>query len=80
MKVHSTQIGQTKNNKGEQMNIFSKKHKFDLDNPNTAECCGFRFPQYICKKCGKTLCLDSWQMKQLPWSISHGCTGKKDNK
>lgn len=58
-----------------------RKHEFDMDNYITTEFEleyeQYALETYICKKCGKSLCLHGWQMKCLPWSMSHGCPGKK---
>lgn len=61
---------------------YFRKHDFDLNNNEIVSIDfdngkSFKFPRYTCKKCGKKLCLDLWQMKQLPWDMARGCPGKK---
>ena len=54
-----------------------KLHDFDLDNPVTfvidvldKKYC---IDRYKCKKCDKSMSLDLWQMKSLPYSMKTGC-------
>ena len=62
--------------------LWLKKHEFDLENPvkqtvgiSDREWTGiYTYEKYTCKKCSKTLCLDLWQMKKLPFSMKYGCT------
>lgn len=35
-----------------------------------------KYKIYVCKACGEKLGLELWQMKQLPWSMARGCSGK----
>lgn len=63
-----------------------RKHQFDLDNPamvNTSvEIRGsvFSFPLYTCRVCGKSLALDLWEMKDLPFEMERGCPGERVSK
>ena len=37
-----------------------------------------RYMKFTCSKCGKSLALDRWQMKSLPWRMSRGCSGERN--
>lgn len=55
-----------------------KLHDFDLENPEDVYVQGttqklYSFHRYKCKKCGKILALDLWQMQDLPWEQKIGC-------
>jgi hypothetical protein len=63
-----------------------KLHDFDLENyivvKGSNNCIGvfggeidvpFQYNRYKCKHCDKTLGLDEWQMRKLPWSMKIGC-------
>ena len=63
-----------------------RKHDFDLLNPepitlNISKATSNRrsinciWNKYTCTKCGETLSLELWQMKDLPPAMSHGCNG-----
>ena len=59
---------------------YFRKHKFNLDEFITTEfeleieTIGIK--TFFCKKCGKSFCLERWQMEHLPGSMSRGCPGK----
>lgn len=70
------------------MSIFSSdKHDFDMDNPiyddveitekhslnNETIVKKMRLTGWKCKKCGKVLWLDEWQMRDLPKKQKYGC-------
>ncbi len=68
--------------------LFPPKHDFDLENPIIDEITTtheyklsgtktekrWTVTGFQCKKCGKILWLDKWQMKQLPRSMKYGCS------
>lgn len=62
---------------------FFRKHNFK---PVIDETCViiangdevYRFPKYVCSKCGDTLRLEEWQMRALPWGMARGCRGTKN--
>lgn len=60
-----------------------RKHKYDLNNPIPMETdiwCHdnwLMYNKYFCTECGESLSLELWQMEDLPWSMSHGCKGKR---
>jgi hypothetical protein len=60
---------------------YFRKHDFDLDHPAHMEGIEASFPYrlswpvYSCKKCGKTMSLNRWQMEDLPFDMAHGCSG-----
>lgn len=68
--------------------FFPPKHDFDLENPIIDEITttheyklsGTKTEKrwivtgFQCKKCGKILWLDKWQMKQLPRTMKYGCS------
>jgi hypothetical protein len=51
------------------------RHVFDLKNPEMQNTHGYSWPRFRCKRCGKTLGLDRWQMKSLPREMAYGCPG-----
>lgn len=54
-----------------------RKHMFDLETPmGYAEAGPFKWPVYECVGCGKTMCLDKKQMKDLPFEMARGCPGE----
>lgn len=55
-----------------------RRHKFDLKNPLKTTMGKTSFEGFRCTVCGKTLWLDLWQMKDLPFSMGRGCLGKHD--
>jgi hypothetical protein len=70
----------------ESFKTFFRKHDFDLDNSkkelvivDTKNRDVFSYDKYVCSRCGETLALMQWQMKNLPWGMARGCKGKKDN-
>lgn len=68
--------------------FFPPKHDFDLENPIIDEIITtheyklsgtktekkWTVTGFQCKKCGKILWLEKWQMKQLPRSMKYGCS------
>ena len=68
--------------------FFPLKHDFNLENPIIDEITTtheyklsgtktekrWTVTGFQCKKCGKILWLDKWQMKQLPRSMKYGCS------
>jgi hypothetical protein len=68
--------------------FFPPKHDFDLENPIIDEITSTHeyklsgtinkekwiVTGFQCKKCGKILWLNKWQMKQLPRSMKYGCS------
>ena len=63
------------------LRTYTRKHNFDLENPKYFLHTGpFKWPVYECKQCGLTHCLDAWQIKDLPFPMSHGCTNVYESK
>lgn len=68
--------------------FFTPKHDFDLENPIIDQITTtheyklsltktekrWTVTGFQCKKCGKILWLEKWQMKQLPRSMKYGCS------
>ena len=68
--------------------FFPPKHDFDLENPIIDEITTtheyklsgtktekkWTVTGFQCKKCGKILWLEKWQMKVLPRSMKYGCS------
>ena len=68
--------------------FFPLKHDFDLENPIIDEITTtheyklsgtktekrWTVTGFQCKKCGKILWLEKWQMKQLPRNMKYGCS------
>lgn len=68
--------------------FFPHKHDFDLEKPIIDEITTtheyklsgtktekkWTVTGFQCKKCGKILWLEKWQMKQLPRSMKYGCS------
>lgn len=50
-----------------------KIHDFDLNNPEIVGTMNYHWYKFKCKKCDKTLSLDMWQMRDLPYSMKIGC-------
>lgn len=68
--------------------LFPPKHDFDLENPIIDEITTtheyklsktksekkWTVTGFKCKKCGKILWLEKWQIKELPRSMKQGCS------
>ena len=59
------------------LKVKFRKHDFDLENPQVVDSGILLFTKFICKNCGKSLCLDKWQMKKLPRAMAYGCNPYK---
>lgn len=53
-----------------------RKHKWDLDNPQKIRTPLVSYNKYSCILCGEALCLDEWQMRDLPPQMKYNCPGK----
>jgi len=73
------------------MNLFgSNNHDFDMEKPviddveitekhslnNETIIKKQHLTGWVCKKCGKVLWLDEWQMKDLPKDMKKGCSNR----
>ena len=60
----------------EQLISKYRKHKYikldEVYKPNNT----VNMPVYVCRKCGKRLYLDYWQILNLPREMKYNCIGK----
>ncbi len=64
--------------------LFPRRHDFDLEHPETVVTTTpsmisglpYAYHRFHCRRCGATLALDLWQMKNLPRSMQYGCKGR----
>lgn len=59
------------------INVLVGAHKFDFKEIYISGLSSY--PVYVCRFCGKTLTVDTWQLKRLPISMRFGCAKRFTN-